>query len=29
VPERVRDAEVAWWPTNPSEMWAAPESSRS
>jgi hypothetical protein len=26
VPERWRDAEVAWWPTSPSEMWAAPES---
>ena len=29
VPERWRDADLAWWPTSPSEMWAAPESSRS
>jgi hypothetical protein len=29
VPERWRDAEVAWWPNSPSAMWAAPESSRS
>jgi hypothetical protein len=21
VPERWRDAEVAWWPASPSEMW--------
>jgi hypothetical protein len=24
VPERWRDADLAWWPTSPSEMWAAP-----
>jgi len=29
VPERWRDADLAWWPTSPSEMWAAPESTRS
>ena len=27
VPERWRDADVAWWPASPSEMWAAPEST--
>ena len=26
VPERWRDAEVAWWPASANEMWAAPET---
>jgi hypothetical protein len=29
VPERWRDAEVAWWPISATEMWAAPQSTRS
>jgi hypothetical protein len=29
VPERWRDAEVAWWPASAAEMWSAPESTRS
>jgi hypothetical protein len=29
VPERWRDAEVAWWPSSATEMWAAPEPGRS
>jgi hypothetical protein len=26
VPERWRDAEVAWWPISATEMWTAPET---
>jgi hypothetical protein len=29
VPERWRDAEVAWWPASANEMWPAPEPRRS
>jgi hypothetical protein len=29
VPERWRDAEMAWWPACATEMWSAPESTRS
>jgi hypothetical protein len=29
VPERWRDADVAWWPNSATEMWSAPESTRS
>jgi AcrR family transcriptional regulator len=29
VPERWRDAEMAWWPACATEMWSAPVHSRS
>ena len=29
VPERWRDADLAWWPACATEMWSAPESTRS
>ena len=29
VPERWRDADLAWWPACGIEMWSAPESTRS
>jgi hypothetical protein len=29
MPERWRDADLAWWPACATDMWSAPESTRS